>query len=158
MEALLKLVAAAVKQHPENIEASISQVVKRATGKTWWTEIKDDIIRKGIAKLVHDCRHNINTSIRRSDGSYGGPAKVTAGDAVNRIASECYGYMIAGTTLGSLTGEDLLVVGPAEAARADGHQFNAQLCAELAKLVKGTDTVAVRVTERKLKGLFDKLK
>ena len=110
-----------------------------------------------MREYIHGRRHDLNVQMRRVSGDYGGQAKVTAGEAVGRVAISVYSYMIAGATLGSLKGEDLLSVAESEAATAEGHQFNAKLCKKLQSLVTADKTVRQCVSAVKLKKIFKEL-
>lgn len=156
MERLQKLVDDAVDQHPDSIEDATEAVLKKANRVQWFEKLKDELIRRAIAKLIHDTRHQINVAMRNASGDYGGPAKVTAGAASGRIAMGVMSYMIAGKTLGMLTGDELPEIAESEAARAEGHEFNVRLCRALAKIVKGEKTVKECVSATKLRAIFQK--
>lgn len=158
MERLQKLVDAAVDQHPDSIEDATESVLTKAGKVAWFEKLKDELIRRAISKLIHDTRHHINVAMRSASGEYGGPAKVTAGAASGRIAQGVMAYMIAGKTLGMLTGDELRTTADWESERATGHQFNVRLCRELAKTVKGETTVKERFTLAKLAAVFAKVK
>jgi hypothetical protein len=158
MERLQKLVDAAVDKHPDSIEDATEAVLKKANKVQWFDTLKDELIRRAIAKLIHDTRHHINVEMRTAHGDYGGPAKVTAGEASGRIAQGVMAYLIAGKTLGMLTGDELVATADAESERASGHEFNTRLCRELAKTVKGEATVRQKFTLAKLTKVFQKVK
>lgn len=158
MERLQKLVDAAVDECPDNIEDATEAVLKKTGRVQWFEKLKDELIRRAISKLIHDTRHRINVAMRSASGEYGGLAKVTAGAASGRIAQGVMAYMIAGKTLGLLTGDELRATADSESEIALGHQFNVRLCRELAKTVKGETTVKERFTLAKLTALFQKVK
>ena len=157
MEELLKLVTEEVNANPDNIEVAVDNVIRKGSRRQAWQDWTADLIRKGVLQLVHDRRHCLNVTMRNANGEYGGPAKVTIGKATSRIMAGVYSYLIAGKTLGMVTGDELPDIAASEAARADGHQFNARLCLKLARLVKGDKTVKECVSEVKLKALFEKI-
>lgn len=158
MERLQTLVDSAVDTHPDSIEDAIEAVLKKANRVAWFEKLKDELIRRAIAKLIHDTRHQINVAMRSASGEYGGPATVTAGAASGRIAQGVMAYLIAGKTLGMLTGDELVETADSESERASGHQFNVRLCRELAKTVKGANTVGQKFSLAKLAAVFDRVK
>lgn len=157
MNGLLEIINEEVDAAPDSVETVIDHVLSRAKRRKDFGEWSGDLIRKGVSRLVYDVRHERNVAMRRQHGDYGTEAKVTAGDATARVAGSVYLYMIAGKSLGSVTGDELVDVADGEAARADGHQFNVRLCRELAKSVKGEATVRQRVSEAKLKVIFGRI-
>ncbi len=154
MDALLEIVNQEVDAAPDSVEITIDQVIARAKRETVFGQWSDDLIRKGVANLVYGVRHERNVVMRQQNGDYGTAAKVTAGEATARVVRSVYQYMIAGKSLGSVTGEELPDIADAESARAGGHEFNARLCRQLAKSVKGEKTVRECVSETKLKRIF----
>lgn len=158
MERLQKLVDVAVDQNPDSIEDATETVLKKAGRVAWFEKLKGGLIRRAIARLIHDTRHQINVEMRTAHGDYGGPAKVTAGEASGRIAQGVMLYLIAGKTLGMLTGDELRATADAESERASGHEFNTRLCRELAKTVKGEATVKQKFTLAKLTAVFERVK
>lgn len=158
MERLQKLVDVAVDQNLDSIEDATEAVLKKANRFQWFETLKDELIRRAIAKLIHDTRHHINVGLRNESGEYGGPAKVEPGAASGRIAQGVMAYMIAGKTLGLLTGDELRITADAESKKALGHQFNVRLCRELAKTVKGGDIVKQKFTLAELVKVFEKVK
>lgn len=158
MERLQKLVDAAVDKHPSSIKDATNLVLKKASRAAWFETVTDELIRRAVLGMIHDNRHGKNVDMRMARGDYGGPAKVTAGAASGRIAQGVMAYMIAGRTLGMLTGDELNATADSEAEIASGHQFNVRLCRELAKTVKGEDTVKEKFTLAKLTAVFAKVK
>lgn len=158
MERLQKLVDAAVDTSPNSIEDATEAVLKKAGKVQWFDKLKDELIRRAILGMIHDNRHGKNVDMRTARGDYGGPAKVTAGAASGRIAQGVMAYMIAGKTLGLLTGDELRTTADSESEIALGHQFNMRLCRELSKTVKGEDTVKQKFTLTRLTALFQKVK
>ena len=154
MEALLAIVNTEVDANPDDINKAVDNVIAKACRRIIWEVWTTALIRKGVLQLVHDRRHSLNVTMRRDNGEYGVPAKVVAGEATGRIMADIYMYMIAGKTLGNVTGDELPEIAESEAAKADGHQFNATLCEKLAKLVKGNKTVRECVSVAKLRKMF----
>ena len=158
MERLQKLVDVAVDQNLDSIKDATEAVLKKANRFRWFDVLKDELIRRAIAKLIHDTRHHINVGLRNESGEYGGPAKVTAGAASGRIAQGVMAYMIAGKTLGLLTGDELRATADAESKKASGHLFIVRLCHELSKTVKGEDTVKEKFSKAELTSVFERVK
>lgn len=158
MERLQKLVDDAVDQYPDSIEDATESVLKKAGRVQWFEKLKGELIRRAILGMIHDNRHGKNVAMRTASGDYGGPAKVTAGSASGRIAQGVMAYMIAGKTLGMLTGDELVSTADSESEKATGHQFNVRLCRELAKTVKGDTLVRQKFNVVKLAALFEKAK
>ena len=156
-EPLLELVTKQVNAYPDDIDKAADAVIAKAKRLTSWNKWTSTLIRKGVLQLVHDCRHGLNVKMRNAAGDYGGPAQVMPGEATGRILSSVYGYLIAGKSLGAVTGSELPEIAKSEAAKANGHQFNARLCRELAKHVKPEKTVRECVSEAKLRALFEKI-
>jgi acyl-CoA reductase-like NAD-dependent aldehyde dehydrogenase len=144
-------------KHADDIDAAVDATMKRANRTRWFADLAEELTTRAVRAMVNDFRHAANVAARNENREYGGPASVTAGEAVNRVARSLYTYMIAGRTLGMLTGEELPTVAATEAATADGHRFNAKLCEALAPLVKADKTVRECVKESKLKKLFETL-
>lgn len=158
MERLQKLVDASVDKYPGSIQDATDYVIKRANKVAWFEKLKDELIRRAILKLIHDNRHIKNVDMRMARGDYSGPAKVTAGALSGRIAQGVMAYMIAGKTLGLLTGDELRATAASEGEKASGHQFNVRLCRELAKTVKGEETVKQKFSLKKLAAVFANVK
>jgi hypothetical protein len=155
MQDLQKLVDAAVDTYPDDIVKATKSVLKTAKRKPWFAALADELIRRAVMKLIHDNRHGKNVEMRTARGDYGGPAKVTAGTASGRIAQGAMAYMIAGKTLGMMTGDDLIATADSESEKASGHQFNVKLCRKLSKTVKGGTMVRQKFSLAKLTSLFE---
>jgi len=116
-------------------------------------------VTSAIRELVYDARHQMNVAMKRDTGYYGGPAKVKVGDSadIQKVYQSFYEYHIAGMQLGMLKGADLEGIAESEAARAEGHAFNARLCKKLREVVPDDKTVREAVPERKLREIFKKV-
>jgi len=158
MERLQKLVDTAVSNHPNDIQDATEEVLKKAGRVAWFEKLKDELVRRAIAKLVHDKRHTDNVMKRKEQGVYGGPPRGTVGRLSGQIAHGVMGYFIAGKTLGLLTGEELLETAASESEKATGHQFNVRLCRKLAQTVKGEKTVGQCFSAKKLAAVFESVK
>ncbi len=158
IERLQKLVDAAVDNHANSIKDATDYVLKKAGKVAWFETLKDELIRRAILGMIHDNRHQKNVEMRTARGDYGGPATVTAGEASGRIAQGVMAYMIAGKTLGLLTGDELRTTADSESEIASGHQFNVRLCRKLAQTVKGEAIVKEKFTLAKLTKVFEEVK
>ena len=149
---LLTILNDAAADHIDDIETAVLTAEKQIRAcksfKHWQTELITRAIREGI----HRARHESNVRFRRQAGDYGGPAKVGVTDVVNEVAnqSRLESYVIAGYVLGSIFVEELPAFAAAEQAKANGAEFNAQLCLGLQRLcAKQTgETVGECVTEK----------
>jgi hypothetical protein len=153
-EEILKVVAAVVAKHPNSIDDAVDAALSKLAKSPAWESWTANLVYGGLRRIIQDYRHYQNGIIRSANGDYGGPAKVTAGQAANDVASDVYGYFIGGRTLGTLLGSELDDIGTSEAARAEGHQFNARLCAVLKPLVPDDKAVREAVKESKLRKIF----
>lgn len=151
---ILEVVAAVTAKHPDSVDAAVDAAVAKLAKSPAWESWIADLVRGGLRRMIQDYRHSQNGIIRSANGDYGGAAKVTAGQAANDVASDVYGYFIGGRTLGAVLGSELADIGTSEAARAEGHQFNARLCAILKPLVPDDKAVREVVKESKLRKIF----
>ena len=157
MERLLKLAQQESDKSPDDIDAAVDRTITRANRTAWFGDLAGELIARAVRNAIHDYRHGQNVQMRRDTRQYGGPAVVTAGEAVGRVAGSLYLYMIDGRSLGSIRGDELSTIADAEGERATGHKFNAKLCRELAPLVKEGQTVRQCVKEAKLQTIFEEL-
>lgn len=153
-EKIQQIVSQEAQRHGDDILAATNAAVSRVRKLSTFPEFVDDLVYAAIRGMIGDFRHHANVAMRREIGTSGGPPKVKPGDAANRVAADCYVYFIAGRMLGSIRGDELPEIGNAEAERAEGHQFNARLCEELAKLVPAEKTVRQAVKPGKLRSVF----
>ncbi len=157
MDDLNTIASQEAQRHADDIDAAVNSAVRRVQKLPNYADLVDDLVRSAVRHLIADCRHHENVAMRKDGNSYGGPAKVIAGSAVNRIASDFYAYYIGGRTLGTIKGEELAVIAASEAERASGHQFNARLCAALRPLVPEGKTVKECIKPGKLRSIFEGL-
>jgi hypothetical protein len=160
MQNLQKLVDAAVDAYPDDIAKATESVLKAAKRKAWFADLVDELLRRAVMTLIHATRHERNKEIRKAHGDYSNAAEMTEGtraarEKVGQIARGVMAYMIAGKTLGVMTGADLVATAGAESERASGHTFNAKLCRKLAKTVKGETMVKQKFSLAKLASLFE---
>ena len=114
-----------------------------------------DTIRAGI----YAARHRANVAIKRASGQYGQAAIVdNASPVVARVYESVYQYRIGGRTLGTLSGAELIDVANREAATADGHRFNAELCKWLAERVPPDKLAKDVVSEAVVAKEFERLR
>lgn len=149
-----RIISECATRYPQSIDTAVEHAAARVAKLPEYPTLVADLVTTAIRGLIQDYRHTENTRTRAAAGEYGGPAKVTAGDAAGRVALGVYSYYIAGRTLGLILGKELSDIAQSEAARAEGHQFNAALCERLRPLVKDDQTVKQAVTETKLRKLF----
>jgi hypothetical protein len=157
---VVEITQKAAEKYPRDIDKASENAEKRIRKLPNFGELAADLVRSAIRDLVYDARHNGNTAMKKADGQYGGPGKVTAASSksVNEAARSVYLYFIAGRTLGDLMGEELLAVAESEQAHADGHKFNARLCRTLAPMVPKKKRVQDAIKERKLWSIFQQVK
>ena len=157
MEELQKIAQEATEKYPDDIDKATAYAIRRAKSKAWFMDCVEKLVSRAIRAMVCDCRHHANVTMRKEAYGYGGSAKVIAGSAVAGVASSYYGYLIAGMSLGTVTGDQLPSIAENESATAVGHEFNARLCRALRPLVPDEKAVRDCVSERKLRTLFIKL-
>lgn len=157
MDDLQAIASEEAKKHSDDIDAAVDAAMRRLCKLPNYTDLVDNLVRSAVRHVVSDARHTMNVAMRRSNSEYGGPAKVVAGSAVNRVASDYYAYYIGGRTLGTIKGEELTDIAASESERANGHDFNARLCRSLAPLVPKDKTVRQCVKPGKLRTIFEGL-
>ena len=157
MEAIQNIAKQEAEKHADDIEAAVSGALRRVKRLSDYDDFATTLVAEAVRERVYDARHAMNTQLRRSNGAYAKPATVTAGKAVQAVATSLYGYMIDGRTLGSLVGEELDAIAGDQEAKANGYRFNAQLLRKLAPMVAEDKSVRQCVTEAKLKRLFREL-
>lgn len=152
------IVTAIANDNSEDIPRAV-ELVKAALKKLPdYDGLVDSLITQAVREFIYDVRHKANVQMKRDSGRYGGEAKVVVGNSkdVQDSYTSLYAYFIAGTTLGSLKGEQLLSIAESERSKAAGHTFNARLCEQLKPLVADDNMVKDCVPERKLKMIFKK--
>jgi hypothetical protein len=158
-ESILEIVKAAAEHHPGDIPSAVDEAEMAIRDLPDFEALISALLRSAIQELVYDARHALNTRIKRDAGYYGGPAKVNGtSDGVQKVYESVYRYCIGSTTLGELKGEDIPEIVEGEKAKAQGHQFNAELLEWLeAQGVKGEKRVREVVPEKKLRKNFDRI-
>jgi hypothetical protein len=154
MDDIQSISKAAAERHPDDIEKAVDDAVERIRKLKEFPKLVDELVRSAVRHVVSDCRHTANVAMKLAAGEYGGPAKVTAGKATDRVAQNYYAYFIGGRTLGSITGDELEDIAASEANRAKGHEFNSRLCLRLKPFVAKGKTVRECVKPAKLASLF----
>ena len=157
MDDLNRIAAEEANRHPDSIEDAVGSAVNRLHRLKGFDAMVGGLVNSAVRSIICDVRHAANVVMRQASGGYTNPAKVRAGEAVNRVAADYFTYFINGRTLGSITGEELPDIGASESQRASGHEFNARLCAELGPLVTKTKTVRECVKPAKLDRIFKAL-
>jgi hypothetical protein len=157
-ESLAQIVADASGKHINDIDAAVDECERRVKRLADYADFINELVRQALRQQIYDSRHRSNTEQRRAAGVYGGAAKVmaAASEIVQSVASEksLYDYFVAGATLGTLTGQQLRETAESEAAKAEGHKFNADLCSALAAIVPAEKTVKECVKESRLRTIF----
>ena len=158
-EELQKIVREEALKHIDDIDAATNAAERRWKKSKDYADWIETMIRNELRNMICDVRHNSNVTIRRQNGAYGGPAKVSLSTgAVNRVAkSVLFTYCINGTSLGMLTGEMLKELIVSERERAEGCEFNSRLCSKLSPLVSDNKTVAQCVKPEVVDRLFKEL-
>lgn len=144
-------------KHPEDVTAAAKLAMRTARQRDWYAEFAEERELRYWRELIHDVRHAENVKLRRSSGEYGGPAKVTVGPVVARVARSVYLHKIDGRTLGGILGSELDLIAGGELARSNGHLFNVALCRTLRPLVADDKSVQECVPEKKLQKIYDGL-
>lgn len=157
MEVIQKVAAEEADHHPSDIDKAVLATVARVKRMGHYDEFVEELATRAIRGIITDARHTRNVAMRKEMGDYGGPARVIVGEATAAVAMAVYSYRIAGTTLGMILGEQLPEIAAHEAARADGHTFNARLCQALAPKVPKGKMVSESVPEQQIKKLFERL-
>jgi hypothetical protein len=158
-ESVIAAAALAAQEHPDDVARATAEAERAVRELPEFPDLMAGLVTGAVRELVYDARHASNVRTRRQAGRYGTPAKVSPGGspAVERVYESVYDYFIAGTTLGALRGEELQAVAEKEQGLAEGHLFNAGLCARLSKMVPPGQRVRDAVPERQLRGLFKKV-
>lgn len=151
---IVRIVSECATRYPQSIDTAVEHAADRVAKLPEYPTLIVDLVTTALRGLIQDYRHGENVRTRAAAGEYGGPAKVTAGDAAGRVAMGVYSYYISGRTLGQILGKELADIGTSEAARAEGHEFNARLCAKLQELVPEEKTVKQAVPEQRLRKIF----
>ena len=141
-------------RHGDDIDAAERAAFARVRRLSAFEELVNDMIRTAIRSIIQGCRCTANEVIRRKARTPSGPAKVKPGAATDAVAEACYNYFIDGRTLGSILGKELAGIAKSEAARAKGHQTNAELALRLDPIVPKDKTVRQAVKAAKLRSIF----
>lgn len=156
-ETLRSIIKAAAVEHQESIDDAVDSAFKQIEKLDDYSEWIEKMVRQAIREMIHQARHETNTDFRRSNGEFGGPAKVgTATGAANRVAAMCLldSYAIGGTSLGSILGSELPAIRDSQITKGRGCFFNAALCSALIPLVADDKSVRECVTEKKARQIF----
>ena len=153
---VLDLAAEIAVKYGADIEKATDALDRAIRKLPEFEDLTENLLRMAEQELIYDARHQANIRTRLENGGYGGPAKVVSGDseAVKRVAQSVYAYAIAGTMLGMVLGDQLPDIAASEAARAEGHAFNARLCERLAGMVPKGKRVREVVSEKRLQSIF----
>jgi hypothetical protein len=158
-ESVLEVVAEAARKYASDIPKAVEEAEFMVRKLPEFSGLVRLLVRGAVQDLVYEARHQDNVRMRRAAGDYGGPAKVdAAAPGVVGAHESLYLYRIAGTTLGLIKGADLKGIAESERRVAEGHAFNAALCEALAALVPEDKRVEEAVLEKRLRGIFRRLR
>lgn len=160
-ESVRKAVLEAVRRSPQDTGRAIDFAEQAIRGLPEFGDLLSKLVRSAVEDLVYDVRHSLNRATRRGgEAPPGAASRATLGGttAAREVYRSAYDYHIAGTSLGSILGKDLLGLAKREHEMAGGHLFNARLCEALRPLVADMETVKSAVpNEKKLKAIFARL-
>lgn len=151
-ESVHRIIKASHKRYPENITAATDLALGKIRQLEEFDSIVDSMLRDSVRHMICDQRHSLNTKAKRDAGAYGKGQRHSRSSTtgVREVYERAYDYYIAGTTLGSLKGEDLLGIAEKERKLARGHDSNATLLERLHPLVREGQTVRAAVPAKKL--------
>lgn len=158
-ESVQDIVKKAVKRYPSDINKAVDQTWRYVKALPNFDELVEDFIKSALRAAVHDFRHTGNTALKREAGEYGKPATVCDlnSEGLKQIYCDLYAIHIAGTVLGELIGGTLIGIANSEAAKANGHAFNAKLLQKLHPLVPEGVRVRDAVNPAKLQAIVTRL-
>jgi hypothetical protein len=154
---VIAIVEKATERHSADIDAAVKDAETKIRRLDIFPEIESMLISAAVRELIHHRRHNANTQTKRDAGQYDTQRSFEIGSATTEAYRSVYDYYIAGIQLGSVLGSQLTDIAASEQAKADGHTFNAELCAALKRLVPNDKAVRDCVSEKKLRAMFKKL-
>lgn len=160
-ENVLRAAREAAHDHPNSIDAAVDEWFSRVSTMDHYSDWLEQFVRETGRKLIEDCRHQHNLSMRRAANGFDTKPKVVPGaesaHAARSAVANAYRYYIAGKQLGDVLWEDLERIAESEERRASGHIFNASLCRALwdrrPKSYKGK-AIRDAMSEKKLGELF----
>jgi len=159
-EQVLAIVRKAIEAYPDNISNTAEIAEKDIRKLKDFPKFVDTLVREAIRERIYDMRCQMNKELRGLDPNMekntAGPSKVVVGDSqtVRRAALSVYHFFIAGRTLGSFFGRELLEVANNERSKSEGHDCNARLIESLVKLIPRNKRVRDAISEAKLRNLF----
>jgi len=161
MEDLQRIIDQEASRHMDCIEDAVDASMKRITRLAAYEDFQGTLVRQAIRERIHWYRHQIAVISRRENGGYDVTTKVQPTgvliETTEKTTKTLFTYPIDGRTLGAIRGDELAEVAASEAARADGHEFNARLCRALVSKVSSDKLVCQCVKEAELKRIFERL-
>lgn len=151
----------AVDEHPDDLESSLLQALRKVRGLDNFAEIQDQLVREAIQNTIYQRRHTrtatTNQAIRNDVKKYGGPAGVVMADSktVQRHHATAFEYKIGGQTLGDLRGKDIPVLIGSIRNRAEIETSHLYLLQELEGRVDELKTVRRSVDLAELERLMN---
>lgn len=157
MDEIRSIISAVVDAEPDAalaVKKAIAKVRKLDT----FSEFVDELVDGCIRGMVYDERHIRNTRLQSQSNAARCVPKVNVGKSKS-IQQHCdyYGWNIAGTTLGRLTGKQLLPIAEDEEAKSKSHQFAAKLLRTLAERVPEDATVKEAVNPAELSLIWNSI-
>lgn len=143
-------VAAACRQHPNDIVAAVDEAEKAVRKLPEFEDFVALMVHHSIQEMVYDDRHRFNIGVKKNMGA--NPKTVVGNSAaVLEVYGSVYAIHVAGKTLGELLGSELADARATEQAMASGHLFNDALLEWVeAQGVEPEQRVKDAITEKKL--------
>lgn len=154
------IVSAAAKKYPQCCNKATDQAMAQIHKLPDYKDIAEKLLWKAVQSLIYEQRASTVRIEKFGNGTHSIPKvqRCTAGTAViNRKAQQLdnlFNLPAGGTTLGSLTGAELLSLADDEEAKADGHIANALFYRKLAAAVPKDKMVSQSVSMAKLKAIY----
>lgn len=163
-ETLLEIVSDADASHPSDIDAALTNALKRWHRRSEQPGWLDMLERDHVRRLIHESRHQRNRGIRNAAGLYGQPGKVGGtSDASNRAIASAFSYnvmecyRVGGRVLGDLTHDDLQEWKKESELRAVTETFHVKLASRLLDIVPKGKTVRQALKTKLVDSLFKEL-
>ena len=153
---LMEIVNEEVRLHQDSVLVAIERAESRIRKMPNFKDWIESFIHQAIADLVYDCRSKYKHEQKKDAGRYVAAPGVSAqpSKAVSGALQSAYDMLISKTVLGNIYGKELPEIADGEAARADGHMFNARLCRRLIPMVPAEKMVREAGKEQKLRKII----
>lgn len=154
------IISSSVQNYPTDMKKALEESLERIKRLPNYRSLVEDLIKGHVQTMIYEARHRQNVRIRRETGQYGQPSKVKVGESkeVRDSYMSCYLYFIGGMTLGQMTGDDLVEIALGEKMKAEGHMYNVKLLEAIQPFVKSDQRVQDAIPEKKLKGIFSRVR